>query len=322
MSKYHKAFASFLARTFCPVTVSFKSSPLIYSNLLFSVSHKLDMSNRATGKNSDYITFDYALNKYDNKYSINKLNTPESFIKYILDKPTNTSFEVTKKDNDIYEFNTNGNIPLRYIDMINDFSPYEFSYIKPTPMDIKLYETKLFEKILNINDNMLIDIYKYACYISEKEKYIKIEVTKAPSYPLDDEFIKNYNYGTFRMDESTEYLYKNIAERVWKSGDGDFSSPSTKIFLNRSKYYKSITHKNIGYQKLFSASGGINFSYVRYLPWFQLKQKMNDIQPYYYVSGQNVYYSYIDNIGLTEFVIFCEVLCKEGAVLIYHHKPS
>ena len=183
MSKYHKAFASFLARTFYPVTVSFKSSPLIYSNLLFSVSHKLDMSNRATGKNSDYITFDYALNKYHNKYSINKLNTPESFIKYLLDKPTNTTFEVTKKDNDIYRFNTNGNIPLRYIDMINDFSPYEFSYIKPTPMDIKMYETKLFEKILNINDEMLFDIYKYAGYISEKEKYIKIEVTIAPSYP-------------------------------------------------------------------------------------------------------------------------------------------
>ena len=317
MSIYHKAFASFLARTFYPVSVSFKSVPIIYSNPLFSVSHKLNTF-KYTDNNceTEYIKFDLAINKYHKSRFIisNKLNTPESFIKYMLDKPKKyTSFELKNKDknNNIIEFNTNGNIPLRYLDIINDFSLHNFNYVKPSLLDIKLYEKEIFEKIADINDKILFDIYQYSRYLSEKEKIIKIEITKAPDYSIDTSFIKKYNFGTFRMEETTEYLHKNIIERNWKSGDGDFSSPSTKIFYNRSKEYKSVN--NIGYNKLFSSSGGIDFSYVSQLPWFELKRKMGDTQTYYDISGHNTYWSYSDDIGITEFIIFSEILAKEGA---------
>jgi len=39
---------------------------------------------------------------------------------------------------------------------------------------------------------------------------------------------------------------------------------------------------------------------------------MNDFQVNYDLSGQNTYYSYSVNIGISEFVIFGEVLSKES----------
>ena len=141
---------------------------------------------------------------------------------------------------------------------------------------------------------------------------IKIVVTKAPAYPFDTDFLKKYNNNTFRKTESIEYIQKSLKNRVWKSSDGDFSSPSTKIFFNRSRELKSLNHNC--YKFLFSASGGIDFSYVRNLPWFDLKQKMGNYESYYNVSGIDTYYStYSDNIGTTELVIFSEALNKEGA---------
>jgi hypothetical protein len=316
MSNYQRVFAHFLARTYYPVNVSFKSVPLRYSNPLFSVSHKINSSPFSNNNcESGYISFDLGINKYHkSRYVIsNKLNTPESFIKFMVDKPKEYStFQLVKKDNNNVEFNTKSLIPLRYLDMFNDFSLHKFNYDKPTEKDIKVYEQELYEeKIAYINNERLYDIYQYAKYLSEKDKIMKIEVTKAPSYPLDNDFIKKYNFGTFRMEETENYLHKNISERVWISGDGDFSAPSTKMFFNRSLNYKSLC--NIGYCKLFSSSGGIDFSYVSKLPWFQLKQKMGDYQQYYDISGRDIYCSYSDDIGITEFIIFCEILAKEGA---------
>ena len=319
MSIYHKALASFLARTYFPVSVTFKSVPLQYSNPLFSVSHRINAS-KYTSNNCEtgYISFDTSLNKYHTWRYVNnnKLNTPESFIKYMLDKPkSHTTFELIKKNNsqlnNICQFNTNGMIPLRYIDMINDFTEHTFDYKTPSKTDINVYETELFEKIADINNNVILDIYQYAKYLSEKDKMIKIIVTKAPVYPFDADFLKKYNYGTFRQEESIEFIKHSLKTREWKSSDGDFSSVPTKIFFNRSRELKSLC--NNGYQKLFSSSGGIDFRYVVELPWFQLKQKMGDNQSYYDISGLNEYYSYSDNIGTTEFVIFSEVLAKEGA---------
>jgi len=316
MSQYSRHLASFLARTYYPVSVSFKSTPLQYSNPLFSVYHKISTS-KHTDNNCEtgYIQFESALNKYHKSQycNNNKLNTPESFIKYMLDKPTKyTSFELVKKNDNIVEFNTNGNIPLRYLDMINDFTPYKFEYKKPTKTDIKLYETELYEtKIAYVNSDTLYDIYQYARYLSEKDRILKIVVTKAPAYPFDKDFLKKYNFGTFRQEESDEYIQQSLKEREWKSGDGDFSSVPTKIFFNRTMKFKSLN--NIGYNKLFSSSGGIDFSYCRELPWFNLKNKMGELISYYDISGREEYYSTSDNIGTTEFVIFSEALAKEGA---------
>jgi hypothetical protein len=317
MSNYQKAFASFLARTYYPVNVSFKSVPIAYSNPLFSVSHKINSSYTDNKNKLGYINFDLAINKYNkSKYvNNNKVNTPESFIKFMVDKPKQyTGFQLTNKDknNNIVEFNTNGLIPLRYLDMLNDFSLHKFNYVKPTELDFKIYECELYEeKIAYINNEILYDIYQYAKYLSEKEKIMKIEIINAPNYPIDTSFIKKYLDKSFRMEETEDYLHENIIERVWKSGDGDFSSPSTKIFFNRSEEYKSLC--NIGYSKLFSSSGGIDFSYVSQLPWFQLKRKMGDYQQYYDNKGHDVYWSNSDNIGITEFIILSEILAKEGA---------
>lgn len=311
MSLYAKAFSSFLAQTFCPVKISFVSKPLIYSNPLFSVTH------RTLGKYNDnnceagYIKFYYALNKnLCSQYNFNnKINTPESFIKFILDKPNNnTIFELTK-NNDMVEFNTNGTIPLRYIDMINDFSLNKLYYNKPTRHEIKNYEDKLLEKISKISDNILIDIFNYAKYLSIHDKYIKMVVNKAPSYPLDDDFIQKYYTPQWRSTFSHEDIYRSIKQCIWHSGDGDMSSPSTKIFFNRSKSVSSLN--NIGYKVLFSASGGINMSYVENLPWFQLQYMFGNKQIYFDLSGQDKYYS--TSFDLTEFIIFSEVLAKENA---------
>jgi len=320
MSSYQRFFANFIARTYYPVTVSFKSVPLKYSNPLFSVSHKIN-SSIFTDNNceSGYINFDIATNKYHKSRFVtsNKLNTPESFIKFMVDKPKEyTTFQLVKKDNNSdnnVEFNTNGLIPLRYLDMFNDFSLHKFSYVKPTELDIKVYERTLYEeKIAFINNEFLYDIYQYAKYLSEKENIMKIEVSKAPNYPLDNDFINKYLEKSFRMEETEFVINKNITERIWKSGDGDFSATSTKIFFNRSKNYESLC--NVGYGKLFSSSGGINFSYVSQLPWFKLKQKMGDYQQYYDISGCETYWSNSDDIGITEFIIFSEILAKEGAL--------
>lgn len=323
MSHYSRALAKFLAKTYYPVNITFKSAPLIYSNPLFSVTHRINAS-RYTDNNCEtgYIKFETAINKYHKSNHINnsKLETPESFIKYMLDKPnSHTTFELTKsKQSDNSElnyklnFNTNSLIPLRYLDMINDFTPYKFYYQTPSELDIKVYETELYEtKIAQFNSNILYDIYQYARYLSEKNNHIKIVITKAPRYPFDKDFLKKYNYGTFRQEESPEYIQQSLKNLEWKSGDGDFSSVATKIFFNRSRELKSLNKE--GYQKLFSSSGGIDFSYAKQLPWFELKQKMGDLQPYYDVSGLDTYYSSSDNIGVTEFVIFSEALAKEGA---------
>ena len=336
MSQYSRHLASFLARTYYPVTVSFTSTPLQYSNPLFSVSHRINAS-KYTDNNCEtgYISFDTSLDKYHKSRNVNnnKLNTPESFIKYMLDKPkSHTTFELIKNNNDklkdsklkdsklsnICEFNTDGIIPLRYIDMINDFTPHKFEYKTPSKLDIKLYETELFEKIADINNNIILDIYQYAQYLSEKDKLLKIVVTKAPQYPFDTDFLKKYNNNTFRKTESIEYIQKSLKEREWESSDGDFSTPSTKIFFNRSRELKSLNYD--GYRVLFSCSGGIDFSYVSNLPWFELKQKMGNYQSYYDVSGRDTYHStYADNIGITEFVIFSEALAKEGAEFTFEY---
>ena len=240
----------------------------------------------------------------------------------MLDKPNSyTTFELTKTKQDKttednselsnkVNFNTNSQIPLRYIDMINDFTHHIFEYKRPSELDIKVYETELYEtKIAQINTNILYDIYQYARYL-EKSKIIKIRVTKAPRYPFDKDFLKKYIW-TFRQEESPEYIQQSLKNLEWKSGDGDFSSVATKIFFNRSRELKSLN--NDGYQKLFSSSGGIDFSYAKELPWFELKSKMGDNQTYCDVSGLDTYYSSSDNIGITEFVIFSEALAKEGA---------
>ena len=322
MSHYSRTIASYLARTYYPVMVSFRSLPIIYSNPLFSVSHRVNAS-RYTDNNCEtgYIKFESAINKYHKRIYANnlKLDTPESFLKYMLDKPnSHTTFELTKSKQennskliDKLEFNTNGLIPLRYIDMINDFTHHIFEYKKPSELDIKLYETELYEtKISQINNNILYDIYQYAKYL-EKSKIFKIVVTKAPYYPFDKGFLNLYNYGTSRKEESPEFIKQSLKNREWKSSDGDFSSIPTKIFFNRSRELTSLN--NNGYQKLFSSSGGIDFSYAKELPWFELKSKMGDNQTYCDVSGIDTYYSSSDNIGITEFVIFSEALSKEGA---------
>lgn len=328
MSQYSRSLAKFLAQTYYPVTVTFKSIPLAYSNPLFSVSHRINASKYTDNScETGYVHFETALNKYHQSRfcNNNKLNTPESFIKYMLDKPTSHStFQLNKIKNDntndnkndnkseLVEFNTNAIVPIRYIDMINDFTPYKFEYKKPTKTDIKLYETELYEtKIASFNSDILYDIYQYAKYLAEKDRIFKIIVSKAPVYPFDKNFLKKYNYGTFRQEESDEYIHHSLKNREWLSGDGDFSSVATKIFFNRSCQLKSLN--NIGYKKLFSSSGGIDFSYAGKLPWFELKQKMGDLQQYYDVSGREEYYSFSDNIGSTEFILFSETLAKEGA---------
>jgi hypothetical protein len=100
-----------------------------------------------------------------------------------------------------------------------------------------------------------------------------------------------------------------IKDRYWKIGDGDMSSPSTKIFFERSKNLKSLNYK--GYNMLFSANGGIDMSYARDMPWFELKRIMNDEQKYY---DMNSHYIYSSDIGITEFIIFSEALASEGAI--------
>jgi hypothetical protein len=316
MSHYQRALSSFLAKTFYPVTVSFNSTPIMYSNPLFSVTHRIKASKYTDNIcGTGYIKFNWGLNKYQTNVYVddNKLNTPESFLKYMLDNPkTYTTFELTKTKEKV-EFNTNGTIPIRYLDIYNDFSPYKFEYKTPSKLDIELYEKELYEtKLAYINNNILYDIYTYARYLSEKERGLKIVVTKGPQYPFNIDFFKKYyNYGTFCKEESPEFIKESLKQREWKSADGDFSTPVTKIFINRSRELKSLN--NNGYQKLFSSSGGIDFSYARELPWFQLKHKMGDSQPYYDVSGHDTYYMTSNNIGITEFVIFGEALAKDGA---------
>lgn len=323
MTQYQRFFANFLARTYHPVNVSFNSVYINYSNPLFSVSHKTGSSYTDNNCETGYINFDWAINNYHGTkiyaHNRNKLNTPESFIKFMTDKPKEyTTFELTKKkdkENNRVEFNTKGLIPLRYLDIFNDFSYSEFKYVKPSELDIKVYENKLYEeKLAYVSNDTLYDIYQYAKYLSEKENVVKIEVSKSPNYYISKEFIKKYLDKSFRHEETENYVYKNLIRRIWESGDGDMASPSTRIFYNVSKDYKSLC--NIGYSKLFSSSGGINFSYVSQLPWFQLKQKMGDHQCYYDISGHDTYWSSSNDIGITEFIIFSEILRKEGA----HHE--
>ena len=61
--------------------------------------------NKYTDNNCEtgYISFDTSLDKYHKSRNVNnnKLNTPESFIKYMLDKPkSHTTFKLIKNNND------------------------------------------------------------------------------------------------------------------------------------------------------------------------------------------------------------------------------
>lgn len=315
MSIYTKAFASYLARTFYPVTVTFKSAPMMYSNPLFSVSHRIDAHQRSDNKyQTEYIQFDYAINKYNsNKFCNNtKLNTPESFIKHMLDKPkTITTYQLKEINSDekLMQFNTNGNIPFRYIDIFNDFSLHKLNYIKPTEADFQKYELEILEKIVNFQDKELFDIYTYAEYLSIKENIYKIEVKNAPSYKNDPNFINKYYKNSYRKPILDLSALEFIKKKYWHSGDGDLSSPSTKIFFERSSYFSSLN--KLGYKILFSTTGGIDMSYAYNLPWFVLKTNMRECHKYFEVCGYNIYLS--SHIGITEFIILSEALAKEGA---------
>jgi hypothetical protein len=314
MSIYAKAFSSYLAETFYPVCVTFISKPIIYSNQLFSVTHKLNNKTNKNDKNDkndvpEFIKFDLALNNnvvYKNLN--NKIKTPESFLKYILDRPSKPTFFELSKYNNLYKFNTDGLIPLRYIDIFNDFSSNKLYYDKPTQNEIKMYEDKILEKISNISDNILLDIFKYADYLSVHDKYMKIKIKFAPYYPFDNDFLETYYNNSWRNPITHSEACRLINQRYWYSGDGDMSSPSTKIFFNRSSKLSSLC--NIGYKKLFSSSGGINMSYAEKLPWFKLRYMFNNRQIYYDLPGQDFYHSY--TFDITEFIVFSEVLAKEG----------
>ena len=322
MTLYAKSFASYLARTFYPVTVSFVSKPIVYSNQLFSIKHKISNSIN----DLDYIYFNLSLNKYlftksHNFNTNNKLNTPESFIKYMLDRPSKyTMFTLIKEsdNSDLVKFDTNGMIPIRYLDILNDFSLNKFTYKKPTEKQIMKYENEILEKIYNVSDSVFYDIFTYASFISSCEKTIKIEVIKAPQYThyIQGNNIKYYR-NSWRSPININKATELIKNRYWCSSDGDLSSPSTKIFIKKSS--KLLSLNNIGYNVLYSLSGGINLTYLKTLPFTKLKQTFNDKYVYNVISGENTYYSSYDNIDLTEFIILTEFLAKEKADYIVEY---
>lgn len=303
---YIKAFSSYLARTFYPVNVMINVknlNNLEYKNRLFSISYNSEF------KEIFYIS---PLTDYNHKYSkINLLNTPESFIKQIIDNNNKNHIGVKFVDDKII-FNTCGIIPLRHLDMIADFTDSDIKYNKPNFFEIKLQEEYYLNKIINLPDYMLFDIYKYAEYLSVKQYGFRIQVLKAPEYSVSDEFLQKYYVNSFRCPILHEDAIKKIINRTWHSGDGDMSSPSTKIFFKKSRQYNSLN--KIGYDVLFSSSGGINMSYCSELPWFDLKLKLGDRQTYYDLSGQDMYSS--REISTTELVILEEILKKEKAEFI------
>jgi hypothetical protein len=302
-SNYTKAFASYLAKTFYPTFVSINVkniNRLNYKNKLFSIYYNSEFKD---------ITYNSALTNYNHKYSFVKfLNTPESFIKQIIDNNSNNRIPYNQ-NNDVITFNTNGIIPIRYLDMISDFSDCEIKYNKPNNFDIKLQEEYIINKIANLSDYMLHDIYRFAEYLSSKQYDYMIEVIKAPSYQCDDVSLKKYYVNSFRCPLLDEDAKNEIINRVWHSGDGDMSSPSTKIFFKKSQKYKSLG--GIGYSVLFSSSGGIDMSYCDKLPWFELKKNLNDRQTYYEVSSYHMYKSC--EISATEIAILQEILKQEKA---------
>jgi len=309
INKFSSEMAHYMARTFLPSVVTIKFDKNVsYDNNLFSFYLQSNKSN----VNCRFIDFSNSyLHQTKNKY----IKTPEQFMKGLIDfnmtNAYNTKCEISNGES-IAKFKSNY-VPHRYLLMLQDFCPNIKVDIEPVSVnEFNEYENKLRTKIISfeLSDKFCGKLLQESKFYASYSQFKTIEVVKAPEY--SDEDYKNLK---------NNYLYEQFKERYWKSGDGTLTtSPSTQIFISKSHNYKSLVDPNInkqkfGYELLHSASGGIDFRYMKYLPLYQLLNSFSLDSLYHDLVGHDNYRN-SSEIDLTELTIFEEILKKEKAEII------
>lgn len=302
----------FMAKTYMPATVAVN-----FANHTNGAKNKFNYNNLIFGCKYEN-TYDGGKFVYSDASTghVGHITTPEIFIRQMIDKsPSCTQHYVTNAEN-IISFNTNGSIPFRNMQMLSDFCGYPVTI--DTDQDYVEHENRWINKCRNFSDEELANMIKHADNISRKSLSVSVFVKMSPNYIEYDYMLKNV--APKRMPVDLKYDREMLHKRIWISGDGDFSSPATKIFFKRSAGYSSLQPpfphflSRSSYRYIFSASGGIDFSYCKQLPWFKLLDSVSIIG-HHDVGGFNSYRNTrFNNVTPTELLIFTEILRKEGAV--------
>jgi hypothetical protein len=300
MSKIAYAFAKYLVNEFPPLKITFDSSVHKISYPPFTVSNVNSINKCISYSNplfnikveNSKITLNYKLNNSYKNGENTLIDTPESFIKSILHKDCNYKNVFPAYENNInkHHFLTYSYIPIRYLHLYNDINGYfDINRCKihiPSISDMDNKQKEILESIGDTPDNILMEIYKHAEYISTYKNPFKLTVNKSPNH---------YDY----------------ISNIWKTGDASVVSFSSVSALKFYKYTANAYSLNGGnYSGLYSSSGGIDMSYASTLPWFKLKKELGNSMQYYDLRGHNYYKSY--DIGIVELIILSELLKREG----------
>jgi hypothetical protein len=266
----------FMAQSFYPAKVVVPKNTLLTTKLFKFESHTQSIY-------------------YDNH--VNDIYTPTTYLNFMI-KNNSIGTTINNLDNHSIYFNTNGQIEMRHLQMLQDMRSY--IYIdKCSDEDYIKFENKYIKLFRNFNDEQLFKFYNNAKNMINNEN-VTIKVNKSPCY--NDKDLNG-------VLNKSNLIKMQLKERYWCTGD--VSSPATQIFLKKSQSYNCIN--KIGYMMGIL---GIDFSYCKNLPWYELSQNMNNHkihQENYDIGTNNTYTNKFSKINIIEMLIFSEILKKEGA---------
>jgi hypothetical protein len=232
---------------------------------------------------------------YDNH--VNDIYTPTTYFNFMI-KNISNGVIINHIDNNRIYFNTNGTIEMRHLQMLQDMRNH-INIEKCSDEDYIKFENKYIKIFRNFNDEQLFKFYNNAKNMINNEN-ITIKVNKSPTYT--DKHLDG-------VMNNNNLVRMQLKERYWCTGD--LASAATQIFLKKSQSYNCIN--KIGYMM---GVFGIDFSYCKNLPWYELTQNMNNHklnQENYDIGTNNTYTNKFTKINVIEMLIFSEILKKEGA---------
>ncbi len=228
---------------------------------------------------------------------VNDIYTPTTYFNYMIKNGVNYPI-VNNTDNKNIYFDTNGCIEYRHLQILQDMRNY-IEFQKCSDEDYTKFENKYIKKFKNFDEEHLMKLFNNAKNMINHE-HITIRVKKSPAY--QDKHLDG-------IVDNNNLVKMQLKERYWCTGD--LPTPATQIFVKKSQSYNCIN--KIGYMM---GVFGIDFSYCKNLPWYELIDYMTYHKHHdnnYDIGTNNIYDNKYTKINVIEMLIFSEILKKEGA---------
>ena len=326
MSKLIDNITNVIAYGFYPAYVSIQS---IENNNI--VDKLINYFFRTKSYENEFFRFEIKDNKI--YYEILNEYEPEVILYNKLLKTNKKTYEFDIVDNKFY---TDGKINYRHLLMLNDFTDFDLEVNTLSQFEFDSFLNDIKTLVMKYSESELIDFVKTTHYKTQSHNYkYNINVKSAPPYSLDLKSIDGFNPKIVRYQQADiELIDSQIINRVWYTRDACMSAPAN-LFCCKATLYSCLIDTKLyvtditqiksffgiiqikPYNMLPKCEGGMEFHHLKFTHWNKLIASIDGIyyRPYFELIGHTEYHS--TYIPIHDLIMFCKVLEKEGANVIY-----